>query len=512
MNTFINKNYFFILLSFILVLSLYWNVFSDLIDIWDSKEEYSHGYMLPFVALYFIWLQKDLILSIKFNPSYFGFAMSFFALTIYFIGIVGDVYSLLRFSFIFLLIAIALSIGGFKVTRLLLVPLLLLVFSFPLPPVVQAGLTSKLQLISSQLGVSFIRACEIPVFLEGNVIDLGNYKLQVVEACSGLRYLFPLMSLAFICAYMYQVTFWKRAILFLTSIPVTVLMNSFRIGIIGLLVDNWGITMAEGFIHDFEGWIVFMACFIILFFVMWLLSWTERKERGWESVFGLIVPAPEAQEATLISTTPNYSPLISVLLLLTITIIAIKPLGEIEDIIPDRKSFNEFPSQLSGWSGVSVNMDQNTIDFLGLSDYVLMNFNNPSKTSQVNFYIAYYQTQKHGAVPHSPKLCIPGGGWLITDISESSFKGIEFNRVIISKDKIQQLVYYWYRQRGKDIANEYALKWNTFIGAFQYKRTDGALIRLTTTLSANETVENADERLQKFISSINEKIPEYVPD
>lgn len=512
MNTFKNKNYFFILVSFILVSSLYWNVFSDLIMIWDSKEEYSHGYMIPFVALYFLWLQKDLILSKKFTPSYLGVILSVFAIAIYFIGIVGDTYSLLRFSFIFLLIGLALSICGFKVTRLILIPIFLLIFSFPLPPVVQAGLTSKLQLISSQLGVSFIRACEIPVFLEGNVIDLGNYKLQVVEACSGLRYLFPLMSLAFICAYMYQVTFWKRAILFLISIPVTVLMNSFRIGVIGLLVDNWGISMAEGFIHDFEGWIVFMACFIILFFVMWLLSWSERKERGWESVFGLIVPAPDSQNTPSTNATTNYFPLLSVLILITVAVFAIKPLANVEDIIPERKNFSNFPSQLSGWSGIPVNMDQDTIDFLGLSDYVLMNFNSPDNKSQVNFYVAYYQSQKHGVVPHSPKLCIPGGGWLITDISESNFNDIELNRVVISKETTKQLVYYWYRQRGKDIANEYALKWNTFIGAFQHKRTDGALIRLTTTIDSNETVENADERLQEFISLINKELTVYIPE
>lgn len=107
---------------------------------------------------------------------------------------------------------------------------------------------------------------QIPVFLEGNIIDLGVYQLQVVEACSGLRYLFPLMSLGFIAAYFYQAAFWKRAIVFLMTIPITILMNSFRIGVIGVMVDNWGISMAEGFLHDFEGWIIFMACAAILFF------------------------------------------------------------------------------------------------------------------------------------------------------------------------------------------------------------------------------------------------------
>ncbi len=496
-----------------LIIGLYWDVFADLIKIWESREEYSHGYMIPFVSLYFIWLQKDLILAEKFSPSWLGVVLSFFAMALYFIGTVGDVYFLLRFSFIFLLIGLALSVCGFKVTRLMLIPILLLIFCFPLPPVMQAGLTAKLQLISSQLGVSLIRFCEISVYLEGNVIDLGNYKLQVVEACSGLRYLFPLMSLAFICAYMFHVAFWKRAVLFLTAIPVTVFMNSFRIGVIGLLVENWGISMAEGFIHDFEGWIVFMACFIVLFFEMWLLSWFDRKNRSWEDVFGLVVmSAPVSKKATSSNSLNNYAPLLVLLVLVTVTIFTIKPLGNNEDVIPERKSFYEFPLKLSNWSGDAVDMDQATVEFLGLSDYVLMNYKQSDEQGWVNFYVAYYQTQKHGVVPHSPKLCIPGGGWLITDIGEYNFKGVELNRVVITKGKVKQLVYYWYRQRGKDIASEYALKWSTFVGSFLQSRTDGALVRLTTTVSLTEKIADADMRLQEFILLVNDELSVYVPD
>jgi len=506
------KVHFFYLVIIILLISLYGDIFFDLVQIWDRREEYSHGYMIPFISLYFIWQQKELILSQQFRPSWVGIVLSIFAITLYFVGTVGDVYFLLRFSFIFLLLGLILSICGFKITQIVLVPILLLIFCFPLPPVLQAGLTAKLQLISSYLGVSFIRFCEIPVFLEGNVIDLGDYKLQVVEACSGLRYLFPLMSLAFICAYMFHVAFWKRAVLFLTAIPVTVFMNSFRIGVIGLLVENWGISMAEGFIHDFEGWIVFMACFIILFFEMWLLSWNERKNRSWEDVFGLVIPASTANKTAPENVKMNFSPFVVVMIFIVGAIFLIKPLGHEDDVIPKRKMFNEFPLQLANWAGTPVQMEKGTVEFLGLSDYSLINFIDAEKGGRVNFYAAYYQTQKHGVVPHSPKLCIPGGGWLITDVREDNFNGVELNRVIISKAKVRRLVYYWYRQRGLNIASEYSLKWNTFLGAFQYRRTDGALIRLTTTINLNEDVSVADERLQKFILLINDDLSDYVPD
>ena len=122
----------------------------------------------------------------------------------------------------------------------------------------------------------------ISVYLEGNVIDLGSYKLQVVEACSGLRYLFPLVSLSFIAAYIYHGAFWKKAIIFLSSIPITVLMNSFRIGVIGVLVEYGGPGQAEGFLHDFEGWIIFMACIAILVLEMAIpgQGWQGKENTG----------------------------------------------------------------------------------------------------------------------------------------------------------------------------------------------------------------------------------------
>ena len=143
-------------------------------------------------------------------------------------------------------------------------PLLFLLFMIPLPNFLYNNLSAQLQLLSSELGVAVIRLFDIGVYLEGNVIDLGTYKLQVVEACSGLRYLFPLTSLAFLMAYLFKAAAWKRIVIFLSSIPITLLINSFRIGVIGVLVEYWGPGQAEGFLHDFEGWVVFMSSLGVL--------------------------------------------------------------------------------------------------------------------------------------------------------------------------------------------------------------------------------------------------------
>jgi exosortase len=153
-------------------------------------------------------------------------------------------------------------------------------FMLPLPSFIYWPVSTQLQLVASHIGVDIIQAMRIPVYLEGNIIDLGLYKLQVAEACSGLRYLFPLMSFGFLFAVLYQGPLWHRILLFVATIPITIAMNSFRIAVIGVLVNQYGISQAEGFLHFFEGWIIFLACIVLLYFGAFLLQRLSAKPRS----------------------------------------------------------------------------------------------------------------------------------------------------------------------------------------------------------------------------------------
>ena len=170
----------------------------------------------------------------------------------YVIGQLSAIFVLSPLAFIIALLGIILATGGFPLLRVAFVPIAFLVFAIPLPHFIDVNLSLQLQLISSRLGVAFIRLFQIPVYLEGNVIDLGTYKLQVVDACSGLRYLFPLFSLSFLAAYLFRAPIWQRALVLFSSIPITIAMNGFRIGMVGVTVDRWGPRMAEGVLHSFR--------------------------------------------------------------------------------------------------------------------------------------------------------------------------------------------------------------------------------------------------------------------
>ncbi len=181
-------------------------------------------------------------------------------LAIYFLGTLAAITAINAYAMVVVIAGFMLALLGWNAFRLLSGPVALLFLMNPLPAFLYNNLSAKLQLISSELGVSVIRAFGISVFLQGNVIDLGSYKLQVVEACSGLNYLFPLLTLGFMMACFLKVHAWIRWLIVLSTVPITILMNSFRIGVIGVLVDAYGTEQAEGFLHFFEGWIIFMAC------------------------------------------------------------------------------------------------------------------------------------------------------------------------------------------------------------------------------------------------------------
>ena len=215
-----------------------------------------------------------------------------------------------------------------------------------------AELSFRLQLISSELGAFFIRLFGIPVYLTGNVIDLGNYKLQVVEACSGLRYLYPLLSLGFLAAYLFQAPLWQRALVFLSAIPITIVMNSFRIGMVGLLVDRWGTAQAEGVLHFFEGWVIFIACAAILAVEIWLLARFGSGKSFFE-VFRLPTVNCKFAASALSLGRPRLLPVVACLVLLVCSRSRVLlSLGR-QEIVPERLRFVSFPVTLGRMAGAS---------------------------------------------------------------------------------------------------------------------------------------------------------------
>lgn len=489
-----------------------------MVDIWTTLEEYSHGFFIPAISLYLLWVRRnELNFTREFKESLLGIGLLTFALLLGLLGGLATIKTLQQYAFIIGFIGIFAAAFGKQSLKTAGMPLLFLFFMVPFPSFILNNLSSKLQLISSWLGVEFIRACNIMVYLEGNVIDLGGYKLQVVEACSGLRYLFPLASLSFLCAYLFKGPFWQKLVVFLSSIPLTIFMNSFRVGVIGLLVNQWGTEMAEGFLHDFEGWVVFLLCMVLLFIEMWLFS----RLSGRPTAFSELVQLPDEWFSSA-----GKQPMVirlnqSVYLVLGLIVVlgfSGQFLRGSEEIVPQRKAFLNFPLQLGQWSGRRDYIEKRYLDELKLSDYIVANYMSPDAGSSVNFYTAYYDSQRNGAAIHSPRSCMPGDGWRISSLEQREFADmpihgapLRINRAVIEKGDYKQLVYYWFPQRGRSVTNEYLVKWYLFQDAITMHRTDGALVRLVTSLDKGQDINIADQRLQAFLKELVKELPAYLP-
>jgi len=514
--------------SLCLVALLIGFMFSDglvyMTEHWE-REEYSHGYLIPIISFWFVWSNKEVLANYLGQGSWGGLALLVIGLVIGMMGELASLYIVTQYAFLIVLYGMCLSLVGWKGMHLLWFALVYLFFMVPLPNFLYNNLSSQLQLVSSQLGVAVIRLFDISVFLQGNVIDLGTYKLQVVEACSGLRYLFPLTSFGFLCAYFFRAPIWMRVVVFFTTLPITVIMNSFRIGVIGVLVEYWGIEQAEGFLHDFEGWIIFIGCLAVLFAEMWLLVRLFMSDKTFSQVFvvdAVVTVDPSEIKAEDSENSQMFGlakPYLAACGLLIVMIPLSIMLGGREDIKPERQRFASFPLQIEGWKGDEVGMEQKFIDVLKFDDYIIGNYSLAGDRLPVNFYVAYYASQRKGASAHSPKSCMPGDGWRIGDFEqrqigdhETSFgEKLRVNRAVITKGESRQLVYYWFQQRGRVITNEYLMKWFLFWDALTQQRTDGALVRLVVTLPEGSSEADADKKMATFLDAIFPKLESYVP-
>jgi len=489
---------------------------------WDFVEEYSYGYFIPVITAFLIWQKAPALRELRLQGNWGGLGLIVLALALLAVGHFSAIRLIGQYGFIVAVFGVAVCLIGWRGTRVVAVPLSFLLFMIPLPQFLLRELSHSLQLLSSQWGVALIRQFGISVFLEGNVIDLGSFKLQVVEACSGLRYLFPLIVLGVLAATFFQGAWWKRVLIVLSTVPFTIVINSLRIGLIGVTVEYWGREMAEGLLHDFEGWFMFLICIALLIGEMALLARLGSQGQPLRTVFGMDPPvALDASRARAVR--PASRPGWAALLLLAGVGAALWLAPQREQVAPARKPFSSFPLDLpGGWQGRAERIAPDVLAILALDDYLLVNYARGSEPT-VNFYSAYYASQSGGGSTHSPRTCLPGGGWAIIDLKavdvqpaapsgEASMAPVHVNRVLIQQGASRQLVYYWFRQRGRSLTDEVSVKWYILRDGIALNRSDGALLRLVTPLAAGEDIARADGRLQDFLGQVQTRLPAYVPD
>lgn len=499
-------------MGLVLLVAAFWGGLVELVGRWYRQEEYSHGFFLPLISLWMLWSRRAALRESVGAPSVWGLVLLGLSALMLVLGEVTAIFVAMQVGFLVALAGLVLCYGGWSLLRLTMLPIAFLLFAIPLPYFVDSQISWRLQLISSSLGVEFLRALGYAVFLEGNIIDFGTYKVQVIEACSGLRYLYPLLSIGFLMAYIYPAPMKWRVLIFLSVLPITILTNSARIALTGILVGEFGPGVADGFMHYFEGWVIFIVCQLILLGIIMLIErFTQRRH---------ILDVQQFPEIAAVPRSGNPAIALDVRMVGAVGLVVVAMVGGWmvhgrEEEVPARLSLKTFPLHLGDWVATESSLDIETEQALGFEDYVLADYRRADGTP-VNFYVAFYASQRRGVSPHSPQVCIPGGGWVISQLERTAFKlndgsPIDVVRVVIDRANQRQIVYYWFEQRGRRIANEYWMKWYLFVDALTRNRTDGALVRVVSPLRPGETTEVVDQRVQDFIRLAEPHLGTYVP-
>lgn len=509
----------FVLLC-VVSLPVFWMGFGSLLSAWGTPE-YSHGPLIPVISLYLFL--RELRQSPPLDAAapisrWQGILVLSVGLLLSVLGNIVQVADIVTYGFIIWVSGVVLTIFGWQRGKKHQLPVLHLVFMLPLPNFIYWQVSTFLQGVSSELGVWFVKLAGVPVFLEGNIIDLGVLQLQVAEACSGLRYLFPILSFSYLFAILYRGPVWHKAALLLMAAPLTVFMNSFRIGMIGIIVNSTESTAwVDGFTHLFEGWVIFAACIVILFFMAILLQRLTPNPLPLREAIDLDTEGLGAISKRIFALPARAValPAVALTAFAGFATIALQPP---EPAPLARDSLGLFPRQISDWEGQHAQLSPEIEAVLDADDYININYVSAAQAANVHVFSAFYERQNESSGIHSPEVCLPAGGWEIFSLEphevsfpDTTFGTFEVNRAIIQNGRQQQVVYYWFEQRGQRFTNDFVAKMAVVWDSFRYNRTDGALVRFISPILPGETAADADARIQDLMADTLPQLPRFLP-
>jgi exosortase len=243
---------------------LYRQVVVKLVMDWYNDDNYSHGFLIVPLALYFVWERREKLRRIPVTPSALGLVIVLGSVAVLIAGILGSELFLTRISILGTVVGSILFLFGWAHLRALAFPVAFLLLMIPIPAILFNQIAFPLQLLASQFGESAMGLANVPVLREGNVLILANTTLEVAEACSGIRSLVSLLTLAIVFGYFSDPRGWVRTLLTLSAIPVAIVTNGFRVAGTGIAAHRFGAAAAEGFFHEFSGWLVFVSAFMLM--------------------------------------------------------------------------------------------------------------------------------------------------------------------------------------------------------------------------------------------------------
>lgn len=246
---------------------LYRDILAGLARDWSTDDNFSHGFIVAPLALYFVWDRRARLAAIPLKPSWIGLAVAAVSVAGLIAGILGAEYFVSRVSLIGVIVGAVIYLLGWQHLRALTLPIAFLLLMIPIPAIIFNQIAFPLQLLASRFGETTLHLAAIPVLREGNIIHLASTDLEVAEACSGIRSLTTLITLGVVFGYFSGARMWPRVLLVLATIPVAILTNGMRVAGTGIAAHYYGAEAAQGFFHSFSGWLMFGVAFVMLLII-----------------------------------------------------------------------------------------------------------------------------------------------------------------------------------------------------------------------------------------------------
>ncbi len=496
-NTLLRYKYHLLAIA-LLMTAIYYPVIHRMTLQWYHDENYSHGFLVPLIAGYFVYERRESLKSCPVSPWNPGLLVVFLGLCQLITGYLATEYFTMRTSMIVLLAGILLYLFGKAVFRQLLLPVGYLMLMVPLPYILYNMIAFPLKLFVTRISVGFLQLIGVVVLREGNIIIFPTTTLEVADACSGMRSLISLLAIGIAFAFYIRSTPLKRFLLIISAIPVAVFTNALRVIVTGVLAQYWGAQVAEGFFHEFAGLMVFALAMLILGGIGILL-------RGEESE-AVLTNTPFSQ---LIIPLNHRFAVVGILLILA----GSYKLLHVDLLVPPNRPFNSFPVTVNDWQMASQDtFSQQILNVLKPTDYISRTYTNKSGTT-VQLYIGYHGGGSESGELHSPRNCLPGSGWqeissLRTRIDSEQGRINLVKATYKQRDRTEQF-YYWFQVQNQTISNEYALKLAQIINSLLHRRREASFIRITVPVlpGGNRSPIQGEQFIKDFYPVIREFLP-----
>ncbi len=492
-------------------LLMYATTLPDMIGRWNDPD-FSHCFLVPWIAAYFAYTVRYKLCSLKLRSSALGWLVFLYSGMLFLAGKLGSVETLVYISLWLSIVGMVVTVLGWHGARLLAFPLLLLGFIVPLPPFLNRLFTFKLKLLASDLAASILRLTGKSIYHAGNIIDLSGMQLQVVDACSGLHYIYALLLLGLVVGYLRHVRWGERVLVTAATIPLAVFANSMRIVGMGWLSQWMSPEAVEGLFHDFFGIFVFVFTIGMLLLFSSLIHLLNGKGVTKKLIGGKELEKGGGPGSLLVRPIHVGT---SVLIMVLFWIVTINLSATL--VSPSRLSFAEFSGKIMGWEGERLFLSPEILESLWADDYLQIKYRHRDTGQVLMLFIPYYAYQITRHTAHSPVSCLMGSGWALCSRRTlnrefpAPLGRVQINQMVFEAGNQRLLTNYWFQGRSRVLYSEYWHKWYLFWDAIRLRRNDGALVRIEMPLAQGQDLEAAQQVLDGFVQELESILPDYVP-